>query len=74
MMKPTNVLVNPTIGQVRHMGFGIASRILRALQAHEAPDFIAGPYMALETRTRAPSRRVARIFDSIPSLVHTGQA
>lgn len=25
-VKPTNVLVNPTTGQVRLMGFGIASR------------------------------------------------
>jgi hypothetical protein len=29
-MKPTNVLVNPAIGQVRHMGFGIDAPSARA--------------------------------------------
>ena len=28
-VKPTNVLVNPATGQVRLLGFGIASRLLR---------------------------------------------
>jgi hypothetical protein len=41
MMKPANVLVNPATGPVRLMGFGIASRLLRELQAPESLDFIA---------------------------------
>jgi hypothetical protein len=39
MVKPTNVLVNPATGQVRQTGFGIASRLLREIQAPEPPDF-----------------------------------
>jgi len=47
-VKPANVLVNPTTGQVRLMGFGIASRLPRERQAPEPPEFIAGTlaYMA----------------------------
>ena len=41
-VKPANVLVNPATGQVRLMGFGIASRLPRERQAPEPPEFIAG--------------------------------
>ena len=73
-MKPANVLVNSATGQVRHMGFGIASRLLRDLQAPEPPDFIAGHSLAWPPKLghEAESRHAARIFDTIPSLVHTG--
>jgi len=75
MMKPTNVLVNPATGQVRHMGFGIASRLLRELQAPEPPDFIADHSLTWPPKLghESESRHAARIFDSIPSLVHTGR-
>ena len=36
-VKPANGLVDPTIGQVRLMGFGIASRLSRERQAPEPP-------------------------------------
>jgi serine/threonine protein kinase len=47
-VKPTNVLVNPATGQVRLMGFSIASRLPRERQTPEPPEFIAGTlaYMA----------------------------
>jgi serine/threonine protein kinase len=53
-VKPTNVLVNSATGQVRLMGFGIASRLRREHQAPEPPEFIAGtlPYMAPEQTGR----------------------
>ena len=37
-VKPTNVLVNSATGQVRLIGFGIASRLRREHQAPEPPD------------------------------------
>ena len=53
-VKPANVLVDSAIGQVRLMGFGIASRLPRERQSPEAPEFIAGtlPYMAPEQTGR----------------------
>src|SRR5712691_11214885 len=53
-VKPTNVLVNPATGQVRLMGFSIASRLPRERQAPEPPEFIAGTlaYMAPEQTGR----------------------
>src|SRR5205809_1981019 len=53
-VKPANLLVNPATGQVRLMGFGIASRLPRERQAPEPPEFIAGtlPYMAPEQTGR----------------------
>jgi serine/threonine protein kinase len=53
-VKPTNVLVNSATGQVRLMGFEIASRLRREYQAPEPPEFITGtlPYMAPEQTGR----------------------
>ena len=53
-VKPTNVLVNPATGQVRLMGFSIASRLPRERQTPEPPEFIAGTlaYMTLEQAGR----------------------
>ncbi|HEV2728561.1 MAG TPA: protein kinase, partial [Terriglobales bacterium] len=53
-VKPTNILVNSATGQVRLMGFGIASRLRRERQAPDPPEFIAGtlPYMAPEQTGR----------------------
>src|SRR5262245_37095681 len=53
-IKPANVLVNPSTGQVWLMGFGIASRLPRERQAPEPPDVIAGTlaYMAPEQTGR----------------------
>ena len=49
-IKPGNVLVNPSTGEVRLTGFGIATRLPRQRQSPEAPEFIAGSlaYMAPE--------------------------
>jgi serine/threonine protein kinase len=68
-MKPTNVLVNPATGQVRLMGFGIASRVPRERQAPEPPEFIAGtlPYMAPEQ-----TGRMNRSIDSRSDLYAFG--
>jgi serine/threonine protein kinase len=53
-VRPTNVLANSATGQVRLMGFGIASRLPRERQAPEPPEFIVGtlPYMAPEQTGR----------------------
>jgi serine/threonine protein kinase len=53
-LKPANVLVAPETGEVRLMGFGIASTLARERQAPEAPEFIAGTlaYMAPEQTGR----------------------
>src|SRR6266700_5567628 len=53
-VKPANVLVNPATGQVRLMGFSIASRLPRERQTPEPPEFIAGTlaYMAPEQTGR----------------------
>ncbi len=68
-LKPTNVLVNPATGQVRLMGFGIASRVPRERQAPEPPEFIAGtlPYMAPEQ-----TGRMNRSIDSRSDLYALG--
>jgi PAS domain S-box-containing protein len=68
-VKPANVLVNPTTGQARLMGFGIASRLPRERQAPEPPEFIAGtlPYMAPEQ-----TGRMNRSIDSRSDLYALG--
>ena len=68
-VKPANVLVNPATGQVRLMGFGIASRLPRERQAPEPPEFIAGTlaYMAPEQ-----TGRMNRSIDSRSDLYALG--
>ena len=68
-VKPSNVLVNCATGQVRLMGFGIASRLRREHQPFEAPEFIAGtlPYMAPEQ-----TGRMNRSIDSRSDLYALG--
>src|ERR1700678_2058998 len=68
-VKPHNVLVNPATGQVRLMGFGIASRLPRERQAPEPPEFIAGTlaYMAPEQ-----TGRMNRSIDSRSDLYALG--
>src|SRR5882672_11303019 len=68
-VKPSNVLVNCATGQVRLMGFGIASRLRREHQPFEAPEFIAGtlPYMAPEQ-----TGRMNRSIDSRSDLYAFG--
>jgi PAS domain S-box-containing protein len=53
-IKPANILVNQTTGEVRLTGFGIASRLLRERPAPEPPETIAGTlaYMAPEQTGR----------------------
>src|SRR5229473_3923698 len=53
-LKPANVLVAPATGEVRLMGFGIASPLARERQAPEPAELIAGtlPYMAPEQTGR----------------------
>jgi PAS domain S-box-containing protein len=53
-IKPANILVNRTTGDVRLTGFGIASRLLRERLAPEPPETIAGTlaYMAPEQTGR----------------------
>jgi len=68
-VKPTNFLVDPAKCQVRLMGFGIASRLLRERQAPEPPEFIAGTlaYMAPEQ-----TGRMNRSIDSRSDLYSLG--
>jgi PAS domain S-box-containing protein len=68
-VKPHNVLVNPATGQVRLMGFGIASRLPRERQAPEPPASIAGTlaYMAPEQ-----TGRMNRSIDSRSDLYALG--
>jgi serine/threonine protein kinase len=68
-VKPANVLVNPATGQVRLMGFGIASRLPRERQTPEPPEFIAGTlaYMAPEQ-----TGRMNRSIDSRSDLYALG--
>jgi serine/threonine protein kinase len=68
-VKPANVLVDLATGQVRLMGFGIASRLPRERQAPEPPEFIAGtlPYMAPEQ-----TGRMNRSIDSRSDLYALG--
>jgi PAS domain S-box-containing protein len=53
-VKPANVLADPAAGQVRLMGFGIASRVRREHPSPQSPDFIEGtlPYLAPEQTGR----------------------
>jgi PAS domain S-box-containing protein len=53
-IKPGNILVNRTTGEVKLTGFGIASRLPRERQAPEPPESIAGTlaYMAPEQTGR----------------------
>ncbi len=68
-VRPTNVLINSAMGQVRLIGFGIASRLRREHQAPEPPEFIAGtlPYMAPEQ-----TGRMNRSIDSRSDLYALG--
>jgi len=68
-VKPANFLVNSVTGQVRLMGFGIASRLPREHQAPDPPEFIAGtlPYMAPEQ-----TGRMNRSIDSRSDLYALG--
>src|SRR5216683_886977 len=68
-IKPANVLVNSTTGQVWLMGFGIASRLPRERQAREPPELVAGtlPYMAPEQ-----TGRMNRSIDSRSDLYSLG--
>ncbi len=68
-IKPANVLVDSATGQVRLMGFGIASRVPRERQAPEPPEFIAGTlaYMAPEQ-----TGRMNRSMDSRSDLYSLG--
>jgi PAS domain S-box-containing protein len=68
-VKPANVLVNSVTGQVRLIGFGIASRLRREHQPPEPPEFIAGtlPYMAPEQ-----TGRMNRSIDSRSDLYSLG--
>ena len=53
-IKPINILVNGTTGEVRLTGFGIASRLARERQSPHPPETIAGTlaYMAPEQTGR----------------------
>src|SRR6476646_518450 len=68
-VKPTNVLVNPATGQVRLMGFSIASRLPRERRTPEPPEFVAGTlaYMAPEQ-----TGRMNRSIDSRSDLYALG--
>jgi PAS domain S-box-containing protein len=68
-IKPGNVLVNPSTGEARLTGFGIATRLPRQRQSPESPEFIAGalPYMAPEQ-----TGRMNRSIDSRSDLYSLG--
>src|SRR5258705_3986391 len=68
-IKPVNVLVNSTTGQVWLTGFGIASRLPRERQSPEPPELIAGTlaYMAPEQ-----TGRMNRSVDSRSDLYSLG--
>ena len=68
-VKPANILVNCTMGEVRFTGFGIASRLARERQAPEPPETIAGSlaYMAPEQ-----TGRMNRSIDSRSDLYSLG--
>jgi PAS domain S-box-containing protein len=68
-LKPANVMVQPSTGQVRLMGFGIASRLPRERQSAKPPEFIAGTlaYMAPEQ-----TGRMNRSIDSRSDLYALG--
>ena len=68
-VKPANILVNSATGQVRLMGFGIASRLPRERLSPEVPELTAGtfPYMAPEQ-----TGRMNRSIDSRSDLYSLG--
>jgi predicted ATPase len=68
-IKPANVMVDPTSGQVWLTGFGIASDLPRERQAPEPPETIAGTlaYMAPEQ-----TGRMNRSIDSRSDLYSLG--
>ena len=68
-VKPANVLFDTATGEVRLMGFGIASRLPRERQLPGPPEFIAGtlPYMAPEQ-----TGRMNRSVDSRSDLYALG--
>jgi serine/threonine protein kinase len=68
-LKPANVLVSPTTGEVHLTGFGIASQLPRERQSPEPPEFIAGTlaYMAPEQ-----TGRMNRSIDSRSDLYALG--
>src|SRR5262245_55100888 len=68
-LKPANILVVGTAGDVRLTGFGIASRLARERQSPEPPETIAGtlPYMAPEQ-----TGRMNRSIDSRSDLYALG--
>src|ERR1700736_313287 len=68
-IKPANVMIEPSTGQVWLMGFGIASRLPRERQSAAPPEFIAGTlaYMAPEQ-----TGRMNRSIDSRSDLYALG--
>src|SRR6202030_3066626 len=68
-IKPANILVNRTTGEVKLTGFGIASRLPRERQAPEPPELVAGTlvYMAPEQ-----TGRMNRSIDSRSDLYALG--
>src|SRR5262249_48545546 len=68
-IKPANILVNCATGEVRLLGFSIATRLPRERQSPEPPEFIAGtlPYMAPEQ-----TGRMNRSIDSRSALYPLG--
>jgi PAS domain S-box-containing protein len=68
-VKPANILVSGTTGEVRLTGFGIASRLSRERQAAEPPETLAGTlaYMAPEQ-----TGRMNRSIDSRSDLYALG--
>ena len=68
-VKPANILFDSTTGEVRLVGFGIASRLPRERKPPDPPEFIAGtlPYMAPEQ-----TGRMNRSVDSRSDLYALG--
>ena len=68
-IKPANILLNRTTGEVKLTGFGIASRLRRERQAPDPPETIAGTlaYMAPEQ-----TGRMNRSIDSRSDLYALG--
>jgi PAS domain S-box-containing protein len=68
-IRPANILVNSTSGEVRLTGFGISSRLSRERQSPEPPEFVAGTlaYMAPEQ-----TGRMNRSIDSRSDLYSLG--
>ena len=68
-IKPANILVNTTSGEVRLTGFGVASRLPRERQTPDPPEVIAGTfaYMAPEQ-----TGRMNRSIDSRSDLYSLG--